>query len=647
MKSFYFILVFCQFYLLSFPALAKTYYLSPTGKNSNAGTSLSNPWQTISKINSKTFYGDTILFQGGITFTGSMTFNASDKGTSTKPIVISSYGNGRAIISSGNSYGIYIYNTGAFKIENLIFTGAGGTVNNQTGILAYLDKDSTRLPYINIDSVEVYGFGNSGITIGSWNKSSGYDNISITNSISHDNGGKAGIFIYAQNYYVHKNVYIGYNKTYNNTGTASDTLTNTGSGILVTGVDGAVVEYCTSYNNGELHSNAKGGPVGIWSAGSNNVIIQFNESHHNKTGTILDGGGFDFDGGTTNSILQYNYSHDNYGPGFMLFQSKGAPAMKNNIIRYNISENDVQKNSNGKYGAMYVGSATSDASKMQGMEIYNNTVYLDAGTNTKAKAFHYKSGAFTGVNVRNNIFQTTNGAPLVNIYKTTGINFHGNCYWSSGSSFKITKADTVVYSSLSAFRNATGKEKLNGVACGFQIDPKFLDSVRGVTFSDATQLANLSTYKLQSTSGLINKGKNLTKLFGLNVGTRDFWGNDITNDTLFNVGAYQGITTALRRNIDLDDDSKESELKQITFQAFPNPFTLNAKIDFALPKAATVNILLYNFEGKIVRSLFSGIIRAGEHKSLAFNSEGLSAGAYIVRMVSDNKVLLQKIIVKQ
>src|SRR6202008_2414223 len=101
--------------------------------------------------------------------------------------------------------------------------------------------------------------------------------------------------------------------------------------------------------------------------------------------------------------------------------------------------------------------------------------------------------------------------------------FQGNCYWSSGASFKITKADTILYTSLSAFRSGTNKEKINGVSCGVSANPKFLDSIRGVTFNDATQLSNLRTYKLQSSSTLIKKGKNLNKLFGLNVGLRDFW----------------------------------------------------------------------------------------------------------------------------
>ena len=60
------------------------------------------------------------LLQGGITFNGRLYFNRSDSGSATKPIVIDSYGSGRATIYSDTTYGMYLYNTGGFIIRNLI-----------------------------------------------------------------------------------------------------------------------------------------------------------------------------------------------------------------------------------------------------------------------------------------------------------------------------------------------------------------------------------------------------------------------------------------------------------------------------------------------------------------------------------------------
>jgi hypothetical protein len=649
MKSFYLALIFIVLNLFSFSAFATTYYVSPLGNDANSGTSINDPWQTIAKIDSTTFVGDTILFLGGNTFAGSMIFTDADTGTSVRPIVIGSYGGGKATISSDTLYAMYVNNAAGFKIKNLICQGSGISTNRQAGILFYMDKDSTSLlPYITLDSVEVYGYRFSGISIGSWNKKGGYRDISITHSLVHDNG-LGGISIYAELSYVQKNVYIGYNQVYNNTGLSDKLDGNSGSGIVLGNADGAVIEYCTSYNNGINHVNPNGGPVGIWAYESNNVIMQFNESHHNKTGNIYDGGGFDLDGGCTNSIMQYNYSHDNYGPGFMVAQYLGAPTMKSNIVRYNISENDVRNKIAGvhAYGSIHIWGSTNSSTVIQKVEIYNNTVYLKpVVTGSPHRAFMYQNGGLSGVNVRNNIFQTTNGTTIVNLYKTTGIMFQGNDYWSSGSTFKITVGSTA-YSSLTSWRTATGQEKLSGAATGKQIDPKFLDSVRGVTFSDPTKFPTLRTYKLQTSSGLINTGLNLKKKFGLNVGTRDFWGNSITPDTLYNIGAFDIGKKAVTSAVTLTTESTETQLSQLRLEAFPNPFSSDTKVNFSLSEPGIVNILLYNFEGKVVRSLFTGNLNSGQYKNLILNASGLANGAYIIRMISEKKVLMQKLIIKQ
>src|SRR3954452_6201061 len=89
-------------FLLCCVADATTYFVANSGNDKNSGTSSSSPWQTITKVNGISFVaGDTILFAGGQTFNGSLNFDASDKGTASKPISVSAYGTGRATISAG------------------------------------------------------------------------------------------------------------------------------------------------------------------------------------------------------------------------------------------------------------------------------------------------------------------------------------------------------------------------------------------------------------------------------------------------------------------------------------------------------------------------------------------------------------------
>jgi hypothetical protein len=646
MKSTFTAVLLLVYAAMSFTIHAATYYVSLSGNNNNTGTSALKPWQSLWKVNSKSFNGDTILFQGGSTFLGKLYFDPADVGTSSKPIVIGSYGTGRATINSDISYGVFLYNTAGFKIKNLIFKGSGRTTSAKAGILLYIDKDSTtHLAYIRIDSVEVYGHHDPGISIGSWKYKCGYDDISITNSVIHDNG-SAGIKFYAQVPYVHKNIYIGYNKVYNNPGIDTQTNGNSGSGILVGGVNGAVVEYCTSYNNGWLHSNIYGGPNGIWAYESNNVLLQYNESHHNKTGNTKDGGGFDFDGGCINSTMQYNYSHDNYGGGYLLAQYSGAVTMKNITIRYNISENDGRKNN---YGAIHLW-ASGSSGGIQSVDIYNNVIYITPSLNATPMAFLIRSGGISSLKVRNNIFQTTGAVPLLAIpYTSSSFYFQGNDYWSTGSTFKITWGSST-YSSLTSWRTATPQEKINGSATGFQSDPQFADTTTGVTFSDARQITQLKRYKLKSTSGLINKGLNLYSMFGTNVGTRDFWGNSLANKTSFNIGAYQLTTGAKPGSVlitanSLREPAGGSQVTEAALHTFPNPFRESTSVNFVLPTTGNATILLYNSDGKLIKPVFTGGMKAGEYKKQTLNAAGLIKGVYIMRMFSNGKITNEKIII--
>ncbi|WP_461490002.1 right-handed parallel beta-helix repeat-containing protein [Pontibacter sp. HJ8] len=524
-------------FLCSFGASAETYYISLNGDDTNSGVEVQNAWASIAKVNSTTFApGDSILFEGGATFSGSIFFGPTVKGTPDQPIVLSSYGEARAIISSGTQAGIYVENTAGFKVQHLIFRGSGRETNTASGVDFYMELPNTRLAYIAIDNVEVYGYREAGISIGSWSGTSGYDDVTITNCLSHDNG-DSGIKTYADDYKIgHKNVYIAHSKAFNNAGLPDRTWSHSGNGIVMGGVDGGIIEYCEAYNNGWLNAWTSGGPVGIWGYLCNNLIIQYNESHHNRTGTTKDGGGFDIDGGSTNSIMQYNYSHDNEGAGYLLAQFDYAPVMKNIVVRYNISENDGRKNG---YAAIHLWSTTAKkAQAIQNAQIYNNTVYLSPAASGVPKAVWVQAGGATQATFRNNLFVTTGGVSLMNIEATTNIRFEGNNYWTTGAT-PAFKWGATTHTSLAAWRNATSQERLNGIALGHFLDPGLKNPGQGVTIAAPQALYTLQGYELQKSSAMIGKGLDLTKDFGLNTGTQDFWGNSIKQRADLCIGAHQ------------------------------------------------------------------------------------------------------------
>ena len=518
---------------------ATDYYVSPKGNNANAGTSSAAPWRTISRVNKKTFSpGDHIYFKGGYRFDGNLYFDRSDSGTAANPVTITSYGGGgRAIINAGIGHGLYAYNCAGLDIRNINFSGSGPTTSTGSGIFFYMDLgEAVKLKRIYINKVDVSGFGEEGISIGSWHVSrSGFRNVRITQTRVFNNR-LNGLDIWgyrpSTTEWSHQNVFVSNCKFFDNSGDPNKIDTHSGSGAVIGNTDGVRIQYCEAYHNGWLCNNTDGGPVGIWVWDSNNAIIQFNESHHNLTGSnSVDGGGFDLDGGVRNSVMQYNYSHDNDGSGFLAAQYPGAAPFFNNTIRYNISQNDGREHSHGGIQVWNGGSGINN------LQIYNNTVYTSPASKGSPSAVNLIYNASNG-SFYNNIFITKGGVRLVNTYQASGFSFMGNNYYAEDGKFMITWGDKN-YTSFPSWRNGTGQEMLSGVPVGSSINPLLMNTGGGRTIRNAFHLNTLSAYRLQPSSPLIQAGLDLFSLFGIDQGSRDFYGNKSPLGGRFDIGAHE------------------------------------------------------------------------------------------------------------
>jgi hypothetical protein len=505
--------------------LLTTYYVDPAGDDANAGLTPDDPWKSVARVSASTLRpGDAVLFSGGGVFQGTLSLGPDDAGSPQAPVLVSSYGAGRATIHAGNADGISVYDTAGVTISNLAVVGSGQAPATHDGIAFENDlPGSVKLSRVHIDDVDVSGFGRFGITVGGGGASgkSGFQDVRITRAVSHDNVVAGiethGVFSSIATGYANRDVYIGHCTVYNNTGYAGSP-NHSGDGIVPSDVDGLVIERSVAYNNGAQNTHV-GGPVGIWVWDVNNAVIQHNESHHNRTNSTADGGGFDIDGGVTNSVMQYNYSHDNDGPGYGIYQFKGARAMTNNVVRYNVSQNDARKNA---YGAIDFWNGNG-SNGINGVEVYNNTVYLTPSPGADPKAIRFISGT-TGVHVRNNTFVTTGGAKLADIgAKHNGLLIQGNNWYSSGAAFRL-KYFAKTYSSLAAFRSGTKQETVNGQAVGLQADPQFQSPGAGGTLNNADLLETMTAYDLRATSPLRDAALNLWSRFGLDPGRRDLGG---------------------------------------------------------------------------------------------------------------------------
>jgi parallel beta-helix repeat protein len=83
----------------------RTYYVSPSGSDSNSGTSPSDAWRTVAQANRAHLNpGDGVLFQGGATFSDDTLmpgWGSDVSGRSQAPVVFGSYGQGKAILPKG------------------------------------------------------------------------------------------------------------------------------------------------------------------------------------------------------------------------------------------------------------------------------------------------------------------------------------------------------------------------------------------------------------------------------------------------------------------------------------------------------------------------------------------------------------------
>jgi hypothetical protein len=99
--------------------------------------------------------------------------------------------------------------------------------------------------------------------------------------------------------------------------------------------------------------------------------------------------------------MQYNYSHDNTGAGYLLYQFHCARPFEDNVVRYNISENDGRTN---RGGILAVGVSAT--------EVYNNIVYIGPRADGSLP-FAAAAKRTSDVRFRNNVFVPTAGRVLI------------------------------------------------------------------------------------------------------------------------------------------------------------------------------------------------------------------------------------------
>lgn len=419
------------------PPPGRDYCFSPSGSDEAGDGSALHPWQSIFKANTLALHpGDRVLFEGGQTFLGNLRLEQSAAGLPQKPVVVSSYGAGRATIDAGDDIGVCVHNAGNIRVSNLVVYGSGRGRNWGAGVAFFNTLvGSRKLENVSIEDVDVSGFQFEGILVRGMSDDGsrgGYRHVRIVRCKSHQNL-HTGIYVTGwwkpgADDYANEDVYIAQCDASENTGDPAAPWENrSGSGIFVEATDGAVIEHCLASGNGTLCRGNTGGPVGIWTSIAQNVTIQRNKSVGNRSGGRFDGGGFCLDGGVVNSVVQYNVSQDNDGSGYGVFAFEGSPLTAHNIIRGNKSVDDGRRNG---YAGIHLWSAGAG---VKDIEIALNDVHMSGADLISPRAIWIQAGA-SDVRVHDNRIVATAGAKAVEVSAgQTGVRFHGDTYQTEGS----------------------------------------------------------------------------------------------------------------------------------------------------------------------------------------------------------------------
>lgn len=546
MNKNYYIFVLVVLHFISMPLFATNYYVSTSGSFSNNGLTKDKPFKGLGQVPSALKPGDSILIKGGDKVIGGpLVISAS--GNSSSDIVVSSYDN---ILPSGETLngglalngGITIDNASYVTIKDIILKGDWNPITmvgtGNSGVK--INPTSTGGGSIAIIGCDISGFyiGVHGYYPSPVSSTNVFTTINVMYCLLHDNG-KAGLDIsavvpaYGSKQYAFDNLILYKNFVYNNLG--SNIANHSGDGAVVGSFERGIMSHNVVFHNGWRNTNAGAGPAGIWCWDADSMLLEYNEAYDN--GTMLgkgDGDGFDFDGGVTNSILQYNYSHDNWAAGYLLWNLGGMRSnTSNNILRYNISENDnigypLHLWNRDHFGGIAIAAGCSDT------KIYNNTISAKLGPCIKVEA-----GTTTNFEYYNNIFysEAPSGHLLLDM-QSSGNKLLNNCYYSvNGFLVKIgaTTYSTFGDGSATDLKKSGNETSGNGMLA----NPKLKMPLSEVNVGDFS-LTNFTNYQLQAGSPVKDKGLDLTASpYKWNIGKNDYNGLSIPAGSGHDIGACE------------------------------------------------------------------------------------------------------------
>jgi len=506
---------------LSASSQKKYYFRGHNGDVNDArqNGSIAHPFESLEafgKLDLKE--GDTVFFYGGDFFNGTIR-GIGINGTFKKPVVFTTYGKEKAKIYAGDKEGFVFTGCKNFSISNFILYGSGRKNGNTTDGVKLVNCSSVK-----IKNLEIAGFQKAGLQLYNCR------DAEINGVIAQDNG-HSGILVegdYQKR--LSENIHFVNCRADNNPGDPTNLTNHSGNGIVVGNCRNVLIEYCTATNNGWDMPRIGNGPVGIWAYEADSVIIQHCISYRNKTAPgAADGGGFDLDGGVTNSIIQYCLSYENEGSGYGIFQYWSAGKWKNNIVRYCVSINDgrVTENASG----LYVWNGHNGDSTFTDFYAYNNLFYNDTKYSfsfsplNEHKRFYFLNNVFVSSDT-SDIYYGADSS-------TTDI-FLNNVWMRKNGGFMQNGS-----SNMEEWARSSGYEIMSNKFYGITFDKMIFDLPKYTNITDPYSFKTNPVLLKICNNILWNKGLDLKKMFGIDPGKKDFFGNQVPNGKAFEPGIFE------------------------------------------------------------------------------------------------------------
>ncbi len=317
-------------------------YINSIDGNDNYPGTRRKPIKTVDEANKRIQAEHLALFfSGGQTFGGTLQVN-NISGTEKEPVIIDSYGRGKAIIDGGKGEAIRVEGCRRMIVRNMNIMGDGRKNGNTSNGLAIISSRDCLF-----ENISAEGFQKSGIDLYNCR------DIKVRRIYSHDNG-FCGINIMGSEKHMSGNILVQSCKTENNPGDPTILDNHSGNGILAGVSDSVIIEYCTATNNGWDMPRLGNGPVGIWAWMSDHVTIRYCISYRNKTSKGAKDG--------------------------------GASDWSDNKIRYCVSINDAQTTEGS--GSFFIWNGSNESSQLTNCSIRNNIIY-----NSSAPAISFENAS--------------------------------------------------------------------------------------------------------------------------------------------------------------------------------------------------------------------------------------------------------------